>query len=361
MRLRASLLALSLAAVSAQVGGQESRPHLGDKGPATQTEINGPTAIAVGGSALYIVEEFKSIRRVDLKSGIITTVQLRSRLEAIDSLTIDNAGNLIACEFTVDRVRKIDPRTGAVTTLAGGHRLSFSGDGGPATDAGLRSPNFAIADRSNNIYISDGGNYRIRRIDAKTGTISTVAGNGKRDSQGDGGPALAAGLEYPNSIAVDHEGNLFIAQYGYGKDSHRIRRVDARTGIIDTVAGLADADLSGAGGPALATALQSPRSLLFDSAGNLYFVDPINGRVRCIDAKTHTIRPIAGSTKGFSGDGGPANRACLNNPSSIALDSHGNLYIADYVNQRIRSVERRSGTIHTVAGNGLPVRHDVQL
>jgi NHL repeat len=126
------------------------------------------------------------------------------------------------------------------------------------------------------------------------------------------------------------------------------------------VAGSADAGLTGDGGPASLAALQSPESLLFDSAGNLYFADPVDDRIRCIDAKTHTIRTIAGSIKGFSGDGGPANRARLNNPSSIAFDSRGNLYIADYVNQRVRSVEKRSGTIHTVAGNGLPVRHDVQ-
>jgi DNA-binding beta-propeller fold protein YncE len=339
-----------------------AEPHFGEKCLATQTEIDGPSAIAVDGSkALYIAMDAGAIERVDLKSNVIVALPLKTRLEAINSLTVDSAGNLIACEFTEDRVRKIDPRSGTVSTLAGGHRLAFSGDGGLAIDAGLRSPNFVTADRANNIYISDAGNYRIRRVDAKTGIISTVAGSGKRDSSGDGGPALAAGLEHPNSIAIDRDGNLFIAQYGYGKDSHRIRRVDAHTGIITTVAGSAEAGISSDGEPALTSNLQSPSHLLFDPAGDLYFVDPVNDRIRCIDAKTRAVRPIAGSIKGFSGDGGPANRARLNNPSSIAMDSRGNLYVADYVNQRIRRIEKRSGIIHTVAGNGLPVRHDVQL
>jgi DNA-binding beta-propeller fold protein YncE len=353
--LQVSILALSGLLAFAQA-------HLGDKDLATQTEIDSPFAIAVDGyKALYIAVGAGGIKRVDLKNNVIVTLQLRTRLEAINSLTLDSAGNLIACEFTEDRVRKVDPRSGTVSNLAGGHRLAFSGDGGLAIDAGLRSPNFVIADRGNNIYISDAGNYRIRRVDAKTGIISTVAGSGKRDSSGDGGPALAAGLEYPNSIAIDRDGNLFIAQYGYGRGSHRIRRVDAKTGIITTVAGLAEGGISSDGDPALRSSLQSPSHLLFDPAGDLYFLDPINDRVRCIDAKTGAVRLIAGSTKGFSGDGGPANRAQLNNPSAIAIDSRGNLYVADYVNQRIRQIEKRSGIIRTVAGNGLPVRHDVKL
>ncbi len=357
--LLASAALLFLWIAFAQVS--ERQPHVGDNGPATKAEINDPQAIALDGSkTLYIVQE-GAIRRVDLKSGIITTVQTKTPLEAIDSLTVDSAGNLIATEFTVDRVRRIDPASGSVTTIAGGIRLKFSGDGGPAIDAGLNRPGFVTTDTADNVYFADIGNSRIRRVDAKTGIITTVAGSGKRDSSGDSGPALEAGFEYPNSVALDRDGNLFISQYGYGQDSHRIRRVDAKTGIITTVVGLAKAGLTGDGGPALSAGLQSPSDLLFDRMGNLYVVDPVNDRVRLIDVKTQSINTIVGSTKGFGGDGGPAIRARLDNPSSIALDSDGNLYIAEFVNHRIRRVDARTGIIQTVAGNGRPNHGHVLL
>lgn len=327
----------------------------GDGGPATKAEISDPGAIAVDGSkTLYIVTNFRIIRRVNLKTGTITTLQTKTKLEAINSLVVDRDGSLIATEFTVDRVRRIDPKSGAVSTVAGGKRSAFSGDGGRAIDAALRTPNFTAIDAEGNIYIVDMGNSRIRRVDKRTGLIFTVAGSGRRDSTGDGGPPLEAGLEYPGSVAVDHAGNLFITQYGYGPESHRIRRVDAMTGIITTIAGLAKAGPTGDRGPSLAAGLQSPSHLLLDRAGDLYVVDPVNDRVRLIDAKTRTITTVAGSTKGFSGDGGPATLAQLDNPSAIALDSEGNLYIADYVNHRIRRVDARTKIIQTVAGNGFP-------
>jgi DNA-binding beta-propeller fold protein YncE len=339
---------------------QIRQPAADNRWPATKAEINDPTAIAVNGSTLYFAEE-RAFRRVDLKSGSITAVHTKTPLEAISCLAVDSSGKLIATEFIVDRVRRIDPTDGSVTTIAGGKRLAFSGDGGPAISAGLSRPEFVTTDATNNIYIADMGNSRIRRVDAKTGIITTVAGSGKRDSSGDGGPALDAGLDFPNSVAVDRDGNLFIAQYGYGQDSHRIRRVDAKTGIITTVAGVAKAGLIGDGLPARSVNLQFPSSLLFDPMGNLYVVDPVNDRVRFIDSNTQIIKTIAGSSKGFAGDGGPAIRARLDNPSAIALDSEGNLYIAEFVNHRIRRVDARTGVIQTVAGNGLPKHPHIMM
>ena len=362
MKLFAAVAALlSLWIVFAQVENRDTVARVGDHGLATKAAINDPQAIALDGSqALYIAENTNVIRRVDLKSGIITTIHTKPKLEAIISLVVDTTGHLIAAEFTVDRVSRIDPISGSVTTVAGGRRLAFSGDGGPAIHAGLNRPEFVTTDASDNVYIADMGNSRIRRVDAKTGIITTVAGSGKRDSSGDGGPALDAGLDYPNSVAVDRGGNLFIAQYGYGTGSCRIRRVDARTGVITTVAGSAKAGLIGDDGPALSAGLKDPSGVLFDQIGDLYVVDPINDRVRFIDAKTQNIRTIAGSTKGLGGDGGQAIRARLDNPSSIAVDSEGNLYIAEFVNHRIRRVDARTGVIQTVAGNGLPNhKHDM--
>jgi len=331
-RFLALACAMSLLAAYAQVEQRPQIPRADDHGPATKAEVNDPEAIAIDGSQTLYIAEDGAIRRVDLKSGIITTVQTRTRLEPIDSLAVDSAGNLIAAEYTKDRVRRIDPTSGAVTTIAGGKSGEFSGDGGPAIDAGLSGPNFVTTDAANNLYIVDFFNSRIRRVDAKTGMITTVAGNGKRDSSGDGGPAVDAGLEYPNSVAVDSDGNLFIAQFGYGRASHRMRRVDAKTGMIATVA-----------------SLEYPNNLLFDRVGNLYLID--NGRVRYIDAGTKRMKTVAGS--GSGGDGGPAIRARLE-PSAIALDSQGNLYIAEFGKHRIRRVDMRTGIIQTVAGNGFP-------
>lgn len=267
---------------------------------------------------------------------------------------MDSFGHLIATEPDLNRLCRIDPASGSVTTIAGGKEPEFSGDGGPAIDAGLNMPDFVITDAANNVYFIDIQNNRIRRVDGKTGIITTVAGSGKQDSSGDGGPALEAGLEHPTSLAVDRDGNLFFSQSGNRQDS-RIRRVAANAGIITTVA----AGLTGHGGSLLSAGLRHPSNLLFDRTGNLYVVD--DDRVCLIDAKMQSIKTIAGSTRGFGGDGGLATQAQLDDISSIALDSAGNLYIAELGNHRVRRVDTRTGVIQTVAGNGLPNHiHSVQ-
>ena len=345
---------LSLWLAFAQTSGRKPAAYAGEGKQATHSEINDPVAIAVDGPTLYIAESLGAIRRVDLRSGIIHTVPTKRELD-VDSLAVDREGALYASAFAEDLVYRIDPRTGSITTVAGGggKKFQFSGDGGLATEAELSGPSFVQFDAAGNLYIADMGNNRIRRVDGKTGIITTVAGSGKRDSSGDGGPALDAGLDFPNSAAVDREGNLFIAQSGYGAESQRIRRVDAKTGIITTIAGGPDAFLTGDGGPA-GLAKLSPSYLLFGRFDNLYIVDSIHDRVRLIDGRTQKITTVAGSTKGFAGDGGPAIRAQLDNPCGIALDSEGNLFIAEFVNHRVRRVDARTGIIQTVAGNGFP-------
>jgi len=333
---------------------------IGDGIPAVKASMNGPSGIAVDGSILYVIESFGNfIRRVNLTTGIITTVHTQIPLKAIDSITVDSSGDLIVTEFTVDRVRRIHPQDGSVTTVAGGIRQRFSGDGGPAASAGLSRPSYTTFDAKGNLYIVDMGNNRIRRVDALTGIISTVAGNGEQNSTGDGGPALEAGLEYPNSVVVDASGNLYIAQFGYGPNSHRIRRVDARSGIITTIAGLGKEGLHGDGGSALQASLDYPSDLLIDKKGNILVVNI--DRIRRIDAITKVITTVVGTTKGFAGDGGPATKAKLNNPSALAFDSAGNLYISEFVNNRVRRVGASTGVITTIAGNGLPERVDALL
>jgi sugar lactone lactonase YvrE len=367
MQLALVALFLMVGAIWAQTPKRNPHRPVGDGGPAVEASINGPRGIAIDGTkTLYVIEDFGDfIRRVDLNTGRISTIKPKVKLEAMDSIVVDGAGDLIVTEFTMDRVRKIHPQDGSVSLVAGSGRISFkmnfSGDGGPAQKALLSSPRGMALDADGNIFIADIGNSRIRRVDAKTRIISTVAGSGKRDSTGDGGPALLAGLEDPNSIAIDGSGNLYISQYGYGPGSHRIRRVDVKTGLIETFAGLGKVGLGGDGAPALQASLHSPSNLLIDARGSLFILDTVNDRVRRVDAQTGIITTFAGTAKGFGGDSGPAAKAQLDSPSSIAFDPAGNLYIAEFVNNRVRRVDAMTGIITTVAGNGLPHRLDVVM
>ena len=216
---------------------------------------------------------------------------------------------------------------GDISTVAGG----LIGDGGPATGASLFSPNGVAADASGNLYIADRGNHRIRRVDAANRTITTVAGTGTSGFSGDGGPATDAQLAELAGVAVDASGNLYIAD----PFNHRVRRVDGASGVITTVAGTGTEGFFGDSGLATNASLNLPRSVAVDASGNL-FIASID-RVRLVDAATGVITTVAGTgASGFSGDGGPATRASLNAPNGVAVDSSGNLFIADFSNHRIR-------------------------
>ena len=247
------------------------------------------------------------------------------------------------------RIRKVDLATGIMTNYAGGSGTAVIVDGVPAATAYLNSPRGIALDTAGNLYIADANNDRIRRVDAATGLIYTVAGNGVRAHAGDGGLATAASLNEPNGVAVDAAGNIYIVDRTGG----RVRKVDAVTGIITTVAGNGTQGYAGDGGPATAANLNFPNGLAVDAAGNIYIADTNNDRVRFVSAATGAIVTVAGKTGfGFSGDGGPATNAQLSLPWGVALDKDGNLYIADRNNMRIRRVTAGTGVIATVAGNG---------
>jgi sugar lactone lactonase YvrE len=230
-----------------------------------------------------------------------------------------------------------------ITTTAGG----FVGDGGPATSAGLAIPNFVIQDKSGNVYIADTRNYRIRHV-TPSGTISTVAGTGIAGFSGDGGLARNAMLNLPTGLLLDSAGEMLVADRG----NNRIRKID-RSGIITTIAGTGEAGNSGDGGPALLAELNSPMALSRDIFGNLYFSDRGNNSVRKIDT-FGTISTVAGTgTAGYNGDGIPAIAAELNQPVGLSVDVAGNLFIGDFMNRRVRKVDK-SGIITTFAGNGMP-------
>ena len=231
----------------------------------------------------------------------------------------------------------------AITTIAGNGTKGFSGDGGPATSAELAAPEGMAMDAAGNLYFVDVQNFRVRKI-SSSGTISTVAGTGTRGSSGDGGPATSAAM-VPFSVAVDSAGNLYIT------DIARIRKVTP-SGTISTVAGTGRGGFSGDGGPATSAQIFAPEGVAVDTAGNIYIADTDNHRIRKV-TPAGTITTVAGNgTKGFSGDGGPATGASLNDPTRVTVDAQGNLYIADEQNNRVRKVTA-AGVISTLAGTGI--------
>ena len=231
-----------------------------------------------------------------------------------------------------------------IDTIAGTGTSGSDGDDGAATTARLWSPSGVATDGAGNLYIADSFNHRIRKVDA-AGLISTVAGSGTSGFSGDSGPARQAQFYLPFSVAADSLGNLYIAD----SENNRIRRVDAATGIVDTVAGNGTSGFGGDDGPALQAQLAQPYGVALDSSGNLYIADSDNDRIRKVDA-AGLISTVAGNgTSGFGGDGRAALQAQLDNPVGVATDSLGNLYIADSDNHRIRKVDA-AGLISTAGG-----------
>ncbi len=242
----------------------------------------------------------------------------------------DSAGNLYVADGSSRRIRKVSA-AGIITTVAGRGTGQSSGDGGPATLAELIQPLGVAVDPAGNVYIADEGSNRIRKVNT-AGIISTIAGNGKEGFNGDGGPATSASLNDPRGVAVDAAGNVYISDRG----NNRIRKVDT-AGIISTIAGNDKEGFSGDGGLAISASLSAPREVAVDAAGNVYISDAGNFRIRKVNP-AGVISTVAGrGTPGFTGDGGPASSAQLV-PRGVAVGVQADLYIADG-SLRIRRVD----------------------
>ena len=391
------------------VAGTGEFGHSGDGGPATEAQFREPISVAVDrADNIYVVDRDR-VRKID-GLGIVTTLAgtgesghsgdggpaIEAQLLSSRAVAADGAGNVYVAEH--HRVRKIDA-AGTITTLAGSGECCEIGDGGPAGAAWLTVPSDVAVDGLGNVYVADDAQDRVRKIDA-AGTITTLAGTGEEGYTGDEGPAIEAQIDNPSGVAVDGEGNVYVTV------GNRVRKIDA-AGTITTVAGTGRYGRDGDGGPATEASLYAPGGVATDGRGSLYFVDRSGHRVRQIDA-SGTIRTIAGTgswkdpnggtiTKstshrlryprsvgfgvsgevffidyrrvwrldaagqvsafagtgrfGYSGDGGPATEADLSVPVGLAVDSLGNVYIADSENQRVRKIDV-AGTITTVAGTG---------
>lgn len=274
---------------------------------------------------------------------------LAAQLQYDNQVAVDAAGNIYIADKSNQRVRKVNASTGIITTVAGNGVQGYSGDGGLATSAELNYPASVGLDSAGNLYIADWGNYRVRKVSASTGIITTIAGTGNYGYSGNGGPASQASV-LPWSLAVDAAGNIYIADASY-----RITKITASSGIITTLAGNGTAGDSGDGGAATSAVL-NPYGIAADSSGNVYFSQISDNVVRKITASTGLIARIAGNGNsggiGPLGDGGAALSATLNFPNGLAADHLGNVYITEGLNYRVRRVVASSSIINTVAGNG---------
>lgn len=275
--------------------------------------------------------------------GVATSARLRRP----QGVVMDNAGNLYIADKSNHRVRRVSS-LGTISTIAGTGTAGFLGDGGLATAARLNAPCDVCLDGLNNLYISDQNNRRIRKVDLSTGIISTIAGTGTAGYNGDGILATTARLNNPYGVEADSIGNVYVGDLA----NHRIRLINKSTGLISTIAGTGVAGFSGDGGVATAAQIRNPSGLAFDKNGNLLFADFTNNRIRKINLSTGIITTVVGTgTAGFSGDGGAPTAANLNGPINVCVDANDRIYIADENNHRIRYVAN-DGNIYTLAGTG---------
>ncbi len=256
---------------------------------------------------------------------------------------------LFFCDLDNQRIRRLDLKTRRTTTVAGNGQKGYAGDGRPATEASLNMPHEIQFDAAGALYIAERDNHVVRKVDGKSGVISTFAGTGSPGFSGDGGAAASAQLRQPHSIAIDpRRPRLLICDIG----NHRVRAVSLATGVIDTVGGTGERQATTDGARLSGTPLNGPRTIAFDRDGNLYLALREGNAIYRVDARTETLHHVAGTgEQGYSGDGGQARAAKLAGPKGLAW-SRGSLYVADTESHVIREIDLATGIIRTVLGTG---------
>ncbi|HTB06974.1 MAG TPA: T9SS type A sorting domain-containing protein [Bacteroidia bacterium] len=339
------------------IAGNGTAGFSGDGGSALLAEINYPYGIASDDSGnVYITDTFNNrIRKISSK-GIITTIAGggtkslgdggpadSAQINFPTAIAVDDSGLIYIADYNDNRIRKVD-RKGIITTYAGTGSQGFTGDGGQAALAELYNPEGVAVDDSGNVFIADRNNARIRKVNKKR-IITTIAGNGTGGFSGDGGAATIAEINWPKGVATDDSGSVYIADY----NNNRIRKVSAK-GIITTIAGNGTAGYSGNGGSALAAEINGPTGVAIDTLGNIYIADYSN-HIRKV-SRAGIISSIAGNgTTGFSGDGGPATSAMMSSPWSVTVNDSGFIFFPDGGNQRVRKLSPMPTVVNNISNS----------
>jgi streptogramin lyase len=276
--------------------------------------------------------------------GLATAAQLNNPF----AITRGPDGALYICDVENHRIRRI-AADGKISTFAGNGTKGYAGDGGAATAAALNEPYEMAWDKNGNLFFVERLNHLVRRVDAKTGTITTVAGTGKAGFGGDGGPAKDAQFSQPHSLAFDAAGDLFVCDIA----NHRIRKIEMKTGTISTWCGTGEKKTAPDGSPISGSALNGPRAIAFAPDGKCWLALREGNAVLLLDPKTNTLRRVAGTGKsGFTGNGGPALAATLSGPKCVCLDASGNVFLADTESHSIRFIDVKKGTLELLVGDG---------
>jgi streptogramin lyase len=335
------------------VAGTGATENNGDAGPARSINVGDPFGVEIGPDAALYVTEVRNHRvlRVDLQSGEQATVAGNGRrgysgdggqataaeLNEPYEVRFDAEGNMLFVEMQNHIVRRVDAKTKVITTVAGTGQRGFGGDGGPATKALLNQPHSIALDPGGAIYIADIGNHRIRRVDAATGTIESIAGNSQRRLPVDRQLARGNSILGPRALYI-HDDILWIAL----REGHSIWRMNLTDGVLQRVAGTGQVGFSGDGGPALSATFNGPKGIALGPGDNIVIADTENHTIRMIDRQTGNITTIAGGgpqRDGGAGDGGAATQAELNRPHGVCVGPDGAVYIGDTLNHRVRRIK----------------------